>query len=116
MKLHALTALALAFTAACANEAAKGDRNTGTALEGGTPAGISAAPAPEVTVDTVAAGRASTTNDPGIVQATDVTTTTDSAAKAATGGAGTTQSNSTTSTTQGSTTQGKDSAAHAGHP
>ncbi len=113
MKLHALTALALVLTAACANEAAQGDRNTGTALEGGTPEGVSAAPAPQVTVDTVTPGRASTTNDPAIVQATDVTTTADSAARAA---GGTTQSNSTTSTTQGSTTQGTDSAAHAGHP
>jgi len=83
-------------------------------VEGGTPEGVSAAPAPEVTVDTVTPGRASTTNDPAIVQATDVTTTADSAAKAAMGG--TTQSNSTTSTTQGGTTQGTDSAAHTGHP
>ncbi len=111
MKLHALPALALVIMAACANEAAQGDRNTGTALEGGTPAGASSAPAPEVTVDTVTPGRSSTTNDPAIVQATDVTTTTDSAAKAAAGG--TTQSNSTT---QGGTTQATDSAAHAGHP
>lgn len=114
MKLHALTALALALTAACADEAAQGDRNTGTALEGGTPEGASSAPAPQVTVDTVTPGRASTTNDPAIVQATDVTTATDSAAKAAMGG--TTQSNSAASTTQGGTTQDTDSAAHAGHP
>ncbi|HEX8831272.1 MAG TPA: hypothetical protein VF705_08915 [Longimicrobium sp.] len=110
MKLHALPVLAaLVLVAACANEAARGDRNTGTALEGGTPAGNSSAPAPQVTVDTVQPGRASTTNDPGIVQATDVTTTTDSAAKAAGTPAGGTHS--TTSTTQGS-----DSAAHAAHP
>jgi hypothetical protein len=114
MKLHALTALALVLTAGCANEAARGDRNTGTALEGGTPAGVTAAPAPQVTVDTVTPGRASTTNDPAIVRATDVTTTPDSAAKAAMGG--TTHSNSTATTTQGSTTQGTDSTAHAGHP
>jgi hypothetical protein len=114
MKLHALTVLALVLTGGCANEAARGDRNTGTALEGGTPEGVTAGPAPQVTVDTVTPGRASTTNDPAIVQATDVTTTPDSAAKAAMGG--TAQSNSTASTTQGSTTQGTDSTAHAGHP
>jgi hypothetical protein len=110
MKLHALPALAaLVLVAACANEAAKGDRNTGTALEGGTPAGVNSAPAPQVTVDTVQPGRASTTNDPEIVQATDVTTTTDSAAKAAGTPVGGTHSTT-------SPTQGTDSAAHAAHP
>ncbi len=113
MKLHALPALALVIMAACANEAAQGDRNTGTALEGGTPAGATSAPAPQVTVDTVTPGRSSTTNDPAIVQATDITTTTDSAAKAAAGAAGTTQGSSHSTT---SPAAGTDSAAHAGHP
>ncbi len=89
MKLRTLTALAaLALTAACANEAAMGERNTGTALEGATPEGNSSAPAPAVTVDTVQPGRTSTTTDPSVVQATDVTTTPDSAAKAQMGGTG----------------------------
>jgi hypothetical protein len=83
MKLRTLTALAaLALSAACANEAAKGDRNYGNALEGGAPGGIGSAPAPQVTVDTVQPGNASTTTDPQVVEATDVTTTPDSAAKA----------------------------------
>jgi len=89
MKLRTLSALAaLALSAACANEAAKGDRNTGTALEGATPEGTSSAPAPAVTIDTVEPGRTSTTTDPSVVRATDVTTTPDSAAKAQMGGTG----------------------------
>jgi len=85
MKLRTLPAFAaasLVLVAACANAAAKGDKNHGNALEGGSPQGISSAPAPAVTIDTVEPGRASTTTDPNIVQATDVTTTPDSAAKA----------------------------------
>ena len=82
MKLRTLTALAaLAFTAACANEAAKGDRNTGTALEGRTPEGVSSAPAPSVAVDTAAAtGPASTTDDPSITRTTAAPDAIDSAA------------------------------------
>ncbi len=116
MKLHALSALALVLVAACANEAAQGDRNTGTALEGGTPDAASSAPAPQVTVDTVTPGRSSTTNDPAIVQATDVTTTTDSAAKQQMGAAGTTQGGSHSTTSTSPAQPGTDSAAHAGHP
>jgi len=55
MKLRTLSAFALVFAAACANEAAKGDRNTGTALEGGATVGAVAAPAPAVSIDTAAA-------------------------------------------------------------
>jgi len=84
MKLRTLSALAaLVATAACANEAAKGDRNTGTALEGGTPAGVNSAPAPQVTVDTAAVtGPASTTNDPNITRTTAAPNAIDSAAAA----------------------------------
>ncbi len=83
MKLRTLPALALVFAAACANEAAKGDRNTGTALEGGNPEGVSSAPAPAVTIDTAAAtGPASTTNDPAIARTTAAPDAVDSAAKA----------------------------------
>jgi hypothetical protein len=82
MKLRTLTALALVFTAACANEAAKGDRNTGTALEGGTPAGVTSAPAPAVTIDTAAVtGPASTTTDSAIARTTAAPEAVDSAAK-----------------------------------
>ncbi len=82
MKHRTLTALALVFTAACANEAAKGDRNTGTALEGGTPAGVSSAPAPAVTIDTAAVtGPASTTDDSAIARTTAAPEAVDSAAK-----------------------------------
>lgn len=109
MKLRTLTALAsLALVAACANAAAKGDKNHGNALEGGSPQGISSAPAPAVTVDTVEPGRASTTTDPNIVQATDVTTTPDSAAKAQMGAP--TPSQATPSPTD------QNSAAPAAHP
>lgn len=55
MKLRPLTAFALVFAAACANEAAKGDRNTGTALEGDAPAGVTLAPASAVGLDTAPA-------------------------------------------------------------
>ena len=82
MKLRTLTALAaLALTAACANEAAKGDTNTGTALEQATPGGYSDAPAPAVTVDTGAvSGPASTTNDSSIARTTAAPDAIDSAA------------------------------------
>jgi hypothetical protein len=82
MKLRTLSALALVFMAACANEAAKGDRNTGTALEGGTPEGVTSAPAPAVTIDTAAAtGPASTTTDSAIARTTAAPEMVDSAAK-----------------------------------
>lgn len=84
MKLLTLSALAaLALTAACANEAAKGDRNTGTALENASPAGVSSAPAPAVTVDTGAvSGPASTTTDSSINATTAAPAAIDSAAAA----------------------------------
>ncbi|HLL84602.1 MAG TPA: hypothetical protein VK420_18190 [Longimicrobium sp.] len=82
MKLRTLSAFALVFMAACANEAAKGDRNTGTALEGGTPEGVVSAPAPAVTIDTTAAtGPASTTTDSAIARTTAAPEAVDSAAK-----------------------------------
>ena len=81
MKLRTLSALALVLAAACANEAAKGDRNTGTALEGGTPAEVTSAPAPAVTIDTAAAtGPASTTTDSAIARTTAAPEAADSAA------------------------------------
>jgi hypothetical protein len=81
MKLRTLSALALVLAAACANEAAKGDRNTGTALEGGTPAEVNSAPAPAVTIDTAAAtGPASTTTDSAIARTTAAPEAADSAA------------------------------------
>jgi hypothetical protein len=82
MKLRTLPALALVLAAACANEAAKGDRNTGTALEGGTPEGASSAPAPAVTIDTAAVtGPASTTTDSAIARTTAAPEAVDSAAR-----------------------------------
>lgn len=81
MKLRTLTAVALVLTAGCANEAAKGDRNTGTALEGGTPAEVTSAPAPAVSIDTAAVtGPASTTDDSAIARTTAAPDAVDSAA------------------------------------
>jgi hypothetical protein len=80
MKLRAFLALAtLLSVAACANEAAKGDRNTGTALENGTP--IQETATPPVTVDT-ATGPASTTTDSSVNQTTEAPEAVDSAAAA----------------------------------
>lgn len=84
MKLRTLPALAaLVLVAACANEAAKGDRNTGTALENALPAGPSSAPAPAVTIDTAAvSGPASTTTDSSVARTTAAPQAVDSAAAA----------------------------------
>lgn len=80
MKLRTFPALAaLLVLAACANEAARGDRNTGTALENATP--MSEAPMPVVTVDT-ATGPASTTTDSSVARTTAAPDAVDSAAAA----------------------------------
>ncbi|HEX8432060.1 MAG TPA: hypothetical protein VF625_12255 [Longimicrobium sp.] len=94
MKIITLLALGtLAATAACANEAAQGGRNTGTANENGAPLIDQAPQVPAVTIDTAtttstaaAGGDSSTVRSAQATQAVDsaaaarVTNATDSAA------------------------------------